>query len=167
MHGLLRSYAVELCDGAAGDDIDDTTAALLRLLDHYGHAASLAMDTLYPAERYRRPEMPAPGGVGAPALSEPAVARAWLEAERANLLGAVAFAEARGWTGRTGRLAATLWRELDLRGHDAEAPAVHRLALSAAEAAGDRSAEATALLNLSYADRNLARYADCLVHARR
>lgn len=162
MHDLLRSYAVEVSRQGG----DDTTAALLRLLDFYGYAASLAMDTLYPSERDRRPRPAAPCGP-VPPLRDPADARGWLDAERANLLSAVTLTEARGWTERTGRLAATLWRDLDVGGHNTEALAMHHLALSAAEATGDRSAAATALRNLSTAYRNVGRYGESLEFAQR
>jgi transcriptional activator len=58
MHDLLRSYARELAvteDTEAGQH-----AALTRLLDHYLHTAAEAMNTVFPAERDRRPRIPRP-----------------------------------------------------------------------------------------------------------
>ncbi len=161
MHDLLRSYVLEV----SGDERE--TEPLLRLVDYYGYAASLAMDTLYPSERDRRPRIPPLDAVAVPALSDPATARAWLDAERANLLSAVTLAESRGWAQRTGRLAATLWRDLDAGAHNSEAFAMHQLALSAAQANGDEVAEADALRNLSTAYRTAGRYADAQGYARR
>jgi transcriptional regulator with XRE-family HTH domain len=58
LHDLLRAYARELAD--AGDGEAEQDAALTRLFDHYLHAASIAMDALYPAERDRRPRIRPP-----------------------------------------------------------------------------------------------------------
>jgi hypothetical protein len=55
MHDLLRAYAAEQ---AVHDTEPDRRAALTRLFDHYLHTAAAAMDTLYPAERHRRPSIP-------------------------------------------------------------------------------------------------------------
>jgi len=161
MHGLLRSYVLEVSGHQRETD------PLLRLVDYYGYAASMAMDTLYPAERDRRPRIPPPDSVAVPALSDPVAARAWLEAERANLLSAVTLAEARGWAQRTGRLAATLWRDLDTGAHNSEALTMHHLALSAAQANEDEVAEADALRNLSTAYSTAGHYADAQGYARR
>jgi hypothetical protein len=56
MHDLLRGYAREL----AAQDMEECRAALSRLLDHYLYTASAAMDAAFPAERHRRPRIPAP-----------------------------------------------------------------------------------------------------------
>ena len=58
-------------------------AALTRLFDYYLHAAAAAMDTVFPAERHRRPRIPPPPRP-VPPLTDPAAARAWLDAERAE-----------------------------------------------------------------------------------
>jgi hypothetical protein len=59
MHDLLRVYARELAAARDSDDGEDwQRAALTRLFDHYLHAAAAAMDTLFPAERHRRPRIP-------------------------------------------------------------------------------------------------------------
>jgi hypothetical protein len=56
MHDLPRAYAREL----AAECADKQHAALTRLFDHYLQTAATAMDTLCPAERHRRPSIPAP-----------------------------------------------------------------------------------------------------------
>ena len=38
----------------------NSQTALTRLFDHYLHTASVAMDSVFPAEQYRRPRIPAP-----------------------------------------------------------------------------------------------------------
>ncbi|WP_329791455.1 tetratricopeptide repeat protein [Lentzea sp. DG1S-22] len=159
MHDLLRAYAATVRTARVDD-------ALQRLLTFYGHAATTAMDTLYPADRDRRPRLPAPATAPL-ALTEPGAAQSWLDAERATLIAVVALTERRGWTDWTAHFAATLWRDLDAGGHGAEALTVHHHALAAAEARGDRDAEATALRNLATALRGTGNYRDSLSYTRR
>ena len=91
------------------------------------------MDTLYPAERHRRPRIPAPA-TPAPPVTDPDAARAWLDAERATLVAVAAHAAEHGWPGHATRLAATLFRYLDTAGHYAEAVTIHTNARRAARA---------------------------------
>ena len=161
MHDLLRAYAFEAAGHAPAVE------PLKRLLGYYSYAAMMAMDTLYPAERDRRPRVEPPAGTAVPDLTEPAAARAWLGAERANLLGTVRLAETHGWARQIGELAGTLWRELDAQAHNADAVAMHHLALSAAQAEGNAAAEAEALRNLSTAYRTAGHYAEALGFAQR
>src|SRR6202008_514952 len=137
------------------------------LLSYYSHAAMVSMDTLYPAERDRRPRVALPTSTAFPAIGAPAVARAWLEAERANLLAMVRLADVNGWARWIGELAGTLWRALDAQAHNADALAMHHVALSAAEGEEDRVAEADALRNLSTAYRTAGHYVESLDFARR
>ncbi len=65
------------------------------------------MDTLFPAERHRRPRILAPA-TPAPPVARRAAARAWLDTERANLVAAAQMGE-NGWPGHAIRLAATLF----------------------------------------------------------
>ena len=46
-------------------------------------------------------------------MTDAAAARAWLDAERANLVAVTAHAAGHGWPGHATRLAATLFRYLD------------------------------------------------------
>ena len=154
MHDLLRGYAREL---ATADGAQAQRQALTRLFDYYLYAAATAMDTLFPAERHRRPRVPAPGSP-IPALAGEAEARAWLDAERANLVAVTAHMADEGWPGQAVRLAATLYRYFDLGGHFAEAVAVHSRACHAARSVGDQVAEAQALHNLGAVDLRLGRY---------
>jgi tetratricopeptide (TPR) repeat protein/transcriptional regulator with XRE-family HTH domain len=141
MHDLLRAYARELTNSL--DTEGEQQAALTRLFDHYLHTASAAMDTLYPAERHRRPRIPRPATPG-PALDDPATAREWLDGERATLVAVTVHATGHGWPSHATRLSATLFRHLDSGGHYPEALAIFSHALSAARRTGDRAAEATA-----------------------
>jgi len=154
MHDLLRGYAREL---AAADGARTQRQALTRLFDYYLYAAATAMDTLFPAERHRRPRVAAPDSP-IPVLAGEAEARAWLDAERANLVAVTAHMADEGWPGHAIRLAATLYRYFDLGRHFAEAVAVHSRACDAARSVGDQVAEAHALHNLGAVDLRLGRY---------
>ena len=160
LHDLLRAYARELATTL--DTEDDRGAALTRLLDHYLHAAAVAMDTLYPSERNRRPRIPAPAGP-VPLLADQALARAWLDTERANLMAVAAYAADWGWAGHVTRLAATLARYLELGGHYPDAVAIYAQARRAAQDTGDRAAEAAVLNNLAVIDLRMSRYAEAVI----
>jgi len=159
LHDLLRAYARELATTL--DTEDDRSAALTRLLDHYLHAAAAAMDTLYPSERNRRPRIPAPASP-VPLLADQALARAWLDTERANLTALAAYAADWGWSSHVTRLAATLARYLELGGHYPEALAIYAHAGRAARDTGDRAAEAAVLSNLAVIDLRMSRYAEAV-----
>ncbi|GLY97854.1 BTAD domain-containing putative transcriptional regulator [Actinoplanes sp. NBRC 103695] len=136
-HDLLRAYAIDLA--AAHDAEADRRTALTRLFDHYLGTAAAAMDALHPAERHKRP--------ATARAATPAAPRAWLDAERPNLVAMCAHGAAHGWENHAIALARTLFRYLDIGGHHAEALAVHADAHRAARLLGDRSAEARALNN--------------------
>jgi tetratricopeptide (TPR) repeat protein/transcriptional regulator with XRE-family HTH domain len=154
MQDLLRGYARELA--ASLDTEGERRDALTRLFDHYLRAAAAAMDVLYPGERDRRPQVPAVAGQEPP-LTESAAARAWLDAERANLVTAAAHAAGHGWPEHATRLAATLFRHLEVTGHVLEMAAIHGDARRAAVRLGDRAAEAEALRVLAIADMRRGR----------
>jgi DNA-binding SARP family transcriptional activator/predicted negative regulator of RcsB-dependent stress response len=141
MHDLLRAYAREL---AAAHDEDGQHAALTQLFGYYLHSAAAAMDTLYPAERHRRPRIP-PAATPAPPVTGPAAARAWLDAERANLVAVTAHAAGHDWPAHATRLAATLFRYLAAGRYCQEAIIIHTHARTAARRTGDHAAEAAAL----------------------
>jgi DNA-binding SARP family transcriptional activator/Tfp pilus assembly protein PilF len=145
MHDLLRAYARDL---AVSHDLEEEAhAALTRLFSHYLHTAAAAMDTLYPAERHRRPRIQEPT-TPIPPVTDPAAAQAWLDAERAVLVAVTVHAAGHGWAAHATQLSATLFRYLDTGGHYPEAIIVHDHACAAANRAGDPAAEATALNSL-------------------
>jgi len=142
MHDLLRVYAAEL---ARRDEAEaDRRAALARLYGYYVATAAAAMDALHPAERHRRPPVPDPG-TPAPELADLAAAQAWLDAERANLVGTAAH----GSPEQVVVLASTLFRYLDSGGHYPDALTVHGHALRAAQRLGDGAAESRARCDLA------------------
>jgi len=142
LHDLLRVYAREL---AAADGQETQNDALTRLFDHYLHTVSLTMDTLYPAVRHRRPRIPPPA-TPIPPVGGPAAARAWLDAERANL---VAVTTVHGLATHATQLSVSLFYYLDHGGHYPEAMTIHSRARAAAHLGGDRAGEAMALNNLA------------------
>ena len=171
MHDLLRAYANRLA--VAQNSPSARREALTRQLDFYLGAAASAMDALHPAERRRRPRI-APPVTPTPAFDDAEPAKAWLDAERVNLVAACVHAEAHGWPVQTVGLANTLFRYLDTAGLNADAFTVHDLASRAAAATGDGAGEARALLNIglvywrqallsqaaTYLERALNRYAE-------
>jgi tetratricopeptide (TPR) repeat protein len=162
MHDLLRAYAREL---AAGRDSEEgRRAALTRLFDYYVYGASATMDTLFPAERHRRPRIAAPA-TATPGFTSTATARDWLDAERANLVTVAVRGRPEHATG----LSATVFRYLEVGGYFPEATSIFTHARAAARTIGDRTAEGTALLNLGlvswwYGQRQLTadRFAEAL-----
>jgi DNA-binding SARP family transcriptional activator len=141
LHDLLRAYARELA--ATADGAEQERAALTRMFDHYLHTAAAAMDTLYPAERHRRPRIPAPA-TATPPVTDPAAARTWLDTERPTLT-AITAAASDDWPEHATRLSVTLFRYLETGGHFAESIVVHGHARAAARRVGDQAAEARAL----------------------
>jgi tetratricopeptide (TPR) repeat protein len=161
MHDLLRGYARELA--AAHDDQDEQHTALTQLLDYYLHSAAAAMDTLHPGERHRRPRIP-PVATAAPPVTEPAAARAWLDAERANLTAVTAHAAGHGWPAHATRLAPTLYRYLAAGSHSQEAITIYTHARAAARQTGDHAAEANALNHLASVYWQQSRYQQATDH---
>jgi tetratricopeptide (TPR) repeat protein/transcriptional regulator with XRE-family HTH domain len=142
-HDLVRSHSRARADA----DEPDGRAALTRLFDHYRHCAAVAMDTAYPYERARRPEVP-PSDVPAPTLDGPAAAIAWLDTELPTLFAVARHAADHGWPEHTHHLAALLHVHVVGRGRYDAAEALHGQALAVARATGDGAAEQTALANL-------------------
>jgi tetratricopeptide (TPR) repeat protein len=155
MHDLLRDYARELAvthDGEAARQ-----AAITRLLDYYLYTAGAAMDTLAPAEQHLRPRIE-PICAPSPPVTDENAARAWLDTERAALVAATAYAAANGFHRHASRLAATLFRYLDSGGYFPEASVIHSHAHRAAQEAGDRAGESTALISLGVVDMQQGRH---------
>ncbi|UED85544.1 BTAD domain-containing putative transcriptional regulator [Streptomyces profundus] len=143
LHDLLRAYAAELTGTPDGGGTAERAAALGRLSDYYLSTALAAMDVFLPAESFRRPRPPEWPGA-APPFASSDEARAWLDAERANLLELARISEPR----RTVELAETLWRYLFLGGFPDEAMHLYTRELAAARALADPIAEARARSNL-------------------
>jgi tetratricopeptide (TPR) repeat protein/DNA-binding XRE family transcriptional regulator len=151
MHDLLRAYAGELAEPA------ERVAATGRLLDFYLQTAAAAMDAAYRGDTAIRPVVPQ---TSSPELTfaDRSAARQWLDAERANLVAATVYAADTGMSRQASRMSGTLFRYLDAGGYVAEALAVHEHARSAAVVAGDRAAEAAALVGLATLDFRQGRH---------
>jgi DNA-binding SARP family transcriptional activator/tetratricopeptide (TPR) repeat protein len=160
-HDLLHQHA-----HAAARETDEPAAqrdAVGRMLDLYLYTASAAVDMIFPRTRDRRPRPAAPA-TAPPPFTGADDARAWLDAERANLVSAVAHAATGGWPAHATGLAATLRLYLDNGTHHVDALAVHRHALDAARGAGDRAGEGTALRGLANVCWRLGRYEEAHEH---
>jgi tetratricopeptide (TPR) repeat protein/transcriptional regulator with XRE-family HTH domain len=162
MHDLLRAYASELA--AARDGETARRCALTRVFDHYLHTAAVAMDILFPAELHRRPRISRPASP-APELTDPGLARDWLDEHRATLTAVTVFTAGNGWPRHTSQLAATLARHLDAARHYLEAVTIHSCARTAARQTGDRVAEATALFSLGLVCTRQGRYQRATEHS--
>jgi tetratricopeptide (TPR) repeat protein len=161
MHDLLRAYAAYLA--TAADSEQERRDALTRLFDHYLATVSAAMDVLAPAEHHRRPRIPQ-AVTPMPLVSDPAVALAWLDSERANLTATCAYTSSRGWPSHTTRLANTLFRYLETACHFPDALTIHDHALQAARRTSDTAGEAEALTNLGYIHWRQDRYEQAAEH---
>jgi tetratricopeptide (TPR) repeat protein len=94
-----------------------------------------------------RPGVPLPATTASP-IADPAEARAWLDAERANLVAATSYAAEHGWDDHARDLTATLWLYLVAGPHYTDAITTNTHSLRSARARGDRATEANALTNL-------------------
>ncbi len=161
MHDLLRSYAGELSGSQHSEP--ERRAALTGLFDYYLHTAATAMDTAFPAERHRRPRIPAPP-TPAPVFSGETEALAWLDAERVVLVAVTVHTASHGWPGHAIALDATLFRYLHNGAQFPEAITIHSSARLAARSIGDRAAEANALHGLGAVDLRQSRYRPAADH---
>lgn len=159
MHDLLRAYGKELT--AACDETAERRSALTRLFDYYLQTSAAAMQTLFPIEVSGQPQVSAAAAL--PPTDDPVAARAWLDAERENLLLATAHAAAHGWPCHAIRLASCLFRYFDVGGHLAQAVTLHTHARDAARQLSDRAAEAAALTSLGVVSlrQGRLRHAEC------
>ncbi|MEU7784451.1 BTAD domain-containing putative transcriptional regulator [Amycolatopsis sp. NPDC049159] len=152
-HDLLRSYAAGR--SASDDPAADQEAARRRLFDHYLAAADAAGRVLIPHFlRLPRPE-PAPVFDGTEAALD------WLDTEWPNLAAAVEHPEAREYAWH---LADALRAFFHHRGHHTEWIDTATTALTAAEAAGARRAQAAMRLSIALAGVNSGRYAEARAH---
>ena len=161
MHDLLREYARE--QAAVHETDDSCHQALTGLFDFYLAAAAAAMDLVFPAEAHQRPRI-AFGAAVVPAMAGPDDARAWLGAERANLVAVVTHSTDHGWARHTADLAATLYRYLVTGSHLPEADVIYGHALRAARQSGDLTAEASALNGLGGIGIVRGRFRDAAAH---
>jgi DNA-binding SARP family transcriptional activator/tetratricopeptide (TPR) repeat protein len=162
-HDLVRQHALLTAEKAEPEPARQT--ALKRLFTHYTHTAAVAMDTVYPFERERRPPPDTRNPV--PDVGSPDLATAWLNTELPNLLATAKYSAEHGWHDYPSRLSATLDLHLMNRSRTSDAETLHHLALQAAEAAGDPIAEINALVRLGLSHRRAGQYPDAETHYQR
>ncbi len=163
LHDLLRAYAAEQ---AMGHDAEpDRRQALTRLFNHYLRTAAAAMDSAFPAEHPRLPDVPAPVGP-VPPVADPAAAQAWLDAHRATLVAVAAHAADYGWPGHATRLATAMFRYLETGAFYSELVAIYGHAQRAARSIGDKAAEAEARNCVCLVDLRQGRYPQAICRLR-
>jgi tetratricopeptide (TPR) repeat protein/transcriptional regulator with XRE-family HTH domain len=160
-HDLLKRYAAERARHDERDE--DRAAAVARLHDWYLHGTAAAGRLLYPGMSLL--SLPAPT-IRPPGFDDGTRALAWLEAERANLLAAVAGAGARteplAWL-LTDALRGYFW----LRLYTVDWMAAARTALAAAATGSERRAQIAARLSLADAYQSQGRHREALRHYHR
>lgn len=122
MHDLLRAYAAELA--IEHDSPNQISVALSALLDHHLRTAAHAIDVYVPYE----PKSSEPYR-GTPAFADGAAARAWLDAERTNLVAVALYAADHGRPSHTAQLSHVLFRYLDMGDHHDDERMLHTAAL--------------------------------------
>jgi DNA-binding SARP family transcriptional activator/tetratricopeptide (TPR) repeat protein len=152
LHDLIRLHARALADR---DPVLARDAALDRLMDYYQHTAGRA-DALI--SRFPRLAPAGPVPAHAPALPDADAGRAWLRAERPNLLAALRHAASRAQYERAVALTANMATLLRDDGPWPEALALHTGAIATTRSLGDRAGQAAALIQLGII-RNLT--GDC------
>lgn len=156
MHDLLRAYARESVATAT----DRRHAALARLSGYYLRATYTATAVLFQGCYPPNSDEQEYSGL-VPELDSEPTARAWLDAERSNLIAIVRLM----WNERPShvtRLASALLPYLESGGHTTDAITIYGCALDAARYSGDRIEEAAALINLGVFDLQQGRYADAV-----
>ncbi|MET7333167.1 tetratricopeptide repeat protein [Nonomuraea sp. NPDC005650] len=159
-HDLVRRHAADI---AARDESEPARRqAVDGLLKHYLRTASTAVRVLAPEDKHHHPQLdpePAEFRGEAQALS-------WLDAERANMLALAQHCADQDWAVQTGRFSAVLGHYLQIRGHNADALALHSLALRTTRRHGDLPGESHSLRELGSLFWRLGRYAEALDHFR-
>jgi tetratricopeptide (TPR) repeat protein len=161
-HDLLRLYARGRCE--RDDSGRHREAALRRLYQWYLCSADAAARMLYP-EKVRLP-LPAgrPGATPPAGSADAAEATAWLDAERPNLVAAVAHAAECGPRPLAWHLADTLRGYFYLRMYSVEWQAVARAGLAAARTDDDPLGQAAARISLADLDWRQGRHQQAIDH---
>ncbi|MEU7856144.1 tetratricopeptide repeat protein [Nonomuraea sp. NPDC049141] len=155
MHDLVRLYADE--HGRTEANSDGRERALDRMLAFY-------LDTADAADGHLRA---LPGQSTSERFGGRQDALAWLDAERANLVAAVALADSTHRHHVTLDLSAHLTEYLAWRRHLDDRLAVANVAVRAGNRLGDRRGEAGALNNLGVALCEMRRFTDALITHRK
>ncbi|MFI1105227.1 ATP-binding protein [Streptomyces melanogenes] len=150
LHDLMRQRAASL---VSLDPVGETEAAVDRMLDYHLHTLLRAASFIGARVPTSAAEPPGSPPAVMPRIEDVQQALAWIGARRADLHAVADFAAARSRQAYTVRMAAALHPYLRGQGHWDEALVLHRSALAAAIAAGDRAGEAQSLANLGAMQR--------------
>ncbi|MET8555892.1 tetratricopeptide repeat protein [Streptomyces sp. NPDC004959] len=157
-HDLLREYAYGL--SASEDSERDRREALSRLTRFYLTTADLADRMAMPRRVRLAPRallLPAP----APSLPHPAAARAWLAAERGNLLALESHLRAQGDSEAAARLTSALAGFLQSECYWQDAKRILQHAVAHWDrTGGDEPALCRALIDLCAADASIGEYTE-------
>ncbi|MFD0304076.1 BTAD domain-containing putative transcriptional regulator [Streptomyces sp. NPDC127119] len=164
-HDLLRAYAAELAESA--EPPAELRAIRHRVLDHYLHTAHGAA-ALTNRARVLIPLAPVAEGVRPEDFGgDAAQAAAWLTAEQAVLIAAVAQAAAHHHHTHTWQLAWAVANHLHLRGFWQDEEAMQRAALDSARRLADPVAEAYAHRGLGLAMVGRGHFGQAAAEARK
>ena len=158
-HDLLRWYAAVCAEEEDAEPV--RRAAVDRLLDWYLANVRAAARLLYPDRR----TVPPPAGT-AVGFTDHRAALAFLDAERANVVGAIRHAGEHGPWPVAWQLADAIHRYFWDRGHAVDWHAAAAAGMSAATAAGDRLAQIVAELNLGSLNWRLDQHDQAIRHYR-
>jgi tetratricopeptide (TPR) repeat protein len=159
-HDLVRLYAAEQ---AAAESEAGRRAALRRLLDYYLHTAHTAGLLLYRPDDPLLLPAPAPGAMpGCYASRDEALA--WFLAEQRSVVIAARAAADHGFDTRAWQIPAAMRDFAARQGQWDDWIATQRIALTAAQRLGDRSAQARAYRSIGDACISLRQFQDADVH---
>jgi tetratricopeptide (TPR) repeat protein/transcriptional regulator with XRE-family HTH domain len=164
LHDLLRAYAAEMA--RAHDSEDERWTAIRRVLDYYlltAHAAACLL--LFHGQPPRLPET-SPGVAGT-RLADREQAGTWGQAEQAVLRAAISLAADTGFAAHAWQLAWSVEKFPEQWRRWQEQIATGRIALAAAEQAGDHDGQAYASLHLGQALLIGGRYEQARDHLQR
>ncbi|GIL29035.1 hypothetical protein NUM_42890 [Actinocatenispora comari] len=138
-HDLLRLHARRR---AEADDPPQLRSSVLRALVEWYVAAAMRADRVVTPYRRRLPYRFVSAVSGLPELSDRAGALAWLETERLNLIESGRVAMREGWYELAWQLADVMWPLLLYRKHRRDRLEIDKRGMAAAQAWGNRLAEA-------------------------
>lgn len=150
LHDLIRQSASSL---VSLDPVDEIRPAVDRMLDYHVHTLVRATSFIGARTPMTSAEAPGTPPAAMPQIDSTEQALAWIGTRRADLHAVADFAAARSRPVYTVRIAAALHAYLRARGHWDQAITLHRSALAAAIATGDRAGEAMSLANLGAMQR--------------
>jgi len=161
IHDLIRLFARERTE--TEDEAGQRAAAVERILDWYLAAADAANRILDPARDRVVPELHYPL-IEVPFAEHPEAVLAFLDAEHANIMAVVAYAESNGHERHAWQLSYLLAGFFESRGHAGDRIEVYRRGLAAAQRIGDKVVVGLMHSGLGVACIAARRYDEALGH---